>query len=256
MKSLTPKEIKTELDNVHSTSAPAFVIVFKWVNEFKRGRTYVMHLVRDVQLRLLRQNIDKVHDIVLIDWWVRKCANLLKLQAYHIRQWFQFCTNNWVWKSYRQNGRRVCSLWIFARSCDDFKTMFQRNPDKFLRRFITLNETWIHCFILETKEQSKQWTSWISSEEGKNRKINRKDDDHRDACGIHIDYLPSKQTINGDYYAALLNRFNNILKKKYPHLAKKKVLFHQDMCSYVPDTDGQIQWIATNCFSIQHIRQI
>jgi len=31
-----------------------------------------------------------------------------------------------------------------------------------------------------------------------------------------------------DYYAALLDRFNNILKKKHPHLAKKKVLFHQD----------------------------
>ena len=45
------------------------------------------------------------------------------------------------------------------------------------------------------------------------------------ARGIfHIDYLSSKQTINGDYYAALLDRFNNILKKK----AKKKVLFHQD----------------------------
>ena len=50
-----------------------------------------------------------------------------------------------------------------------------------------------------------------------------------DARGIiHIDYLPSKQTINGDYYAALLDHFNNILKKKRPHLAKVKVLFHQD----------------------------
>jgi len=50
-----------------------------------------------------------------------------------------------------------------------------------------------------------------------------------DACNIiHIDYLPSKQTINGDYYAALLDRFNNILKKKRPHLVKKKVLFYQD----------------------------
>jgi len=34
--------------------------------------------------------------------------------------------------------------------------------------------------------------------------------------------------INGDYYAALLNYFNNILKKKRPHLTKKKVFFHQD----------------------------
>jgi len=45
---------------------------------------------------------------------------------------------------------------------------------------------------------------------------------------IHIDYLPSKQTINGDYYAALLDRFNNILKKKRLHLVKKKMPFHQD----------------------------
>ncbi|KAG5311569.1 SETMR methyltransferase, partial [Acromyrmex insinuator] len=35
-------------------------------------------------------------------------------------------------------------------------------------------------------------------------------------------------TINGDYYAALLDRFNNILKKKCLYLAKKKVLFYQD----------------------------
>ncbi|KAG5316741.1 SETMR methyltransferase, partial [Acromyrmex insinuator] len=36
------------------------------------------------------------------------------------------------------------------------------------------------------------------------------------------------QMINGDYYAALLDRFNNILKKKRPHLTKKKVLSHQN----------------------------
>ncbi|KAG5325865.1 MRP4 protein, partial [Acromyrmex heyeri] len=37
--------------------------------------------------------------------------------------------------------------------------MFQRNPDEFLRRFITVDEIWIHYFTPETKEQSKQWTS-------------------------------------------------------------------------------------------------
>ena len=37
--------------------------------------------------------------------------------------------------------------------------MFQRNPDEFLCRLITVDKTWIHYFIPETKEQSKQWTS-------------------------------------------------------------------------------------------------
>lgn len=32
----------------------------------------------------------------------------------------------------------------------------------------------------------------------------------------------------GDYYANVLDCFNNVLKEKRPHLAKKKVLFHQD----------------------------
>jgi len=39
MNDLTPKEIKAELDNVH-TSAPAFATVYNWVNKFKRGRTF------------------------------------------------------------------------------------------------------------------------------------------------------------------------------------------------------------------------
>jgi len=39
MKSLTSKEIKAELDNVHSTSASTFATIYNWVNEFKRSHT-------------------------------------------------------------------------------------------------------------------------------------------------------------------------------------------------------------------------
>ena len=54
--------------------------------------------------------------------------------------------------------------------------MFQRNPDEFLRRFITVNKTWIHYFTSETKEQSKQWTS--SSEPVPKKAKIVKGDDH------------------------------------------------------------------------------
>ncbi|GBP34295.1 Histone-lysine N-methyltransferase SETMAR [Eumeta japonica] len=50
-----------------------------------------------------------------------------------------------------------------------------------------------------------------------------------DARGvIHIDYLEKGKTITGEYYSKLLDRFDVDLKQKRPHLAKKKVLFHQD----------------------------
>ena len=37
-------------------------------------------------------------------------------------------------------------------------TLFKRNPKEFLRRYVTVDETWIHWYTPETKEQSKQWT--------------------------------------------------------------------------------------------------
>lgn len=35
-------------------------------------------------------------------------------------------------------------------------TLFNRNPEEFSRRFVTVDETWIRWYSPETKEQSKQ----------------------------------------------------------------------------------------------------
>ncbi|KAG5339007.1 SETMR methyltransferase, partial [Acromyrmex charruanus] len=45
------------------------------------------------------------------------------------------------------DGCRVCSLWIISDRVTiskQYLEMFQRNPDEFLCRFITVDETWIH----------------------------------------------------------------------------------------------------------------
>ena len=34
---------------------------------------------------------------------------------------------------------------------------FRCNPDEFLHRYITVDETWINHYTAEIKEQSKQW---------------------------------------------------------------------------------------------------
>ena len=57
------------LDNVHSTSAPAFTTVYNWVNEFKCGRTSTcdaLHSGRPIEVAT-PEIIDKIHDIVLTD---------------------------------------------------------------------------------------------------------------------------------------------------------------------------------------------
>jgi len=65
MKSLTPKEIKVELNNVHNICT----IVYNWVNEFKRGCTSTCVAPRSgcPIKAAMPEIIDKVHDIVLTD---------------------------------------------------------------------------------------------------------------------------------------------------------------------------------------------
>ena len=45
---------------------------------------------------------------------------------------------------------------------------------------------------------------------------------------IYTDYMEKEQTITGAYYASLLHRLSQEIKKKLPHLKKKKIIFHQD----------------------------
>lgn len=44
-----------------------------------------------------------------------------------------------------------------TKSCDNCLDLFKRNPNQFLRRFVTVDETWIHHYTPETKIQSGQW---------------------------------------------------------------------------------------------------
>jgi hypothetical protein len=58
---------------------------------------------------------------------------------------------------------------------------------------------------------------------------------------IFIDYLEKGNTINSEYHIALLERLNDEIKKKRPHLKKKKALFHQDNAAV--QNDRKIAWI-------------
>ena len=105
--------------------------------------------------------------------------------------------------------------------------MFQRNSKEFLRRYVTVNETWIHYYTPETKYQSKMWT-WPGESARKKEKTVPSAGKVMvtifwDSHGIIlIDYLQKEKTITGEYYASLLDRFDAILKEKWPHLAKKR----------------------------------
>ncbi|KAG5320364.1 GVQW3 protein, partial [Acromyrmex heyeri] len=123
IKHLHMKEIKAELDNVHSTFAP-FATVYNWVNEFKRGRTFTCDAPRSGRpiKAATSEIIDKVHDIVLTDR--RKEATGISHGTV-------------ISILHKQLGMKKLS----ARWVPRLLTMFQCNPDEFLRQFITMDET-------------------------------------------------------------------------------------------------------------------
>ena len=96
---------------------------------------------------------------------------------------------------------------------------FETDPDDFVARFVTMDETWIHHFQPETKLQSKQWKHPDSPapKTAKSVPSARKvmASVFRDSRGILlIDYLEKGQTIKGRYYADLLNQLREAIKAK------------------------------------------
>ena len=107
--------------------------------------------------------------------------------------------------------------------------LFKRNPKEFLRRFVTVDETWIHWYTPETKEQSKQWISLGERAPKKAKTVLSAGKfmaavfwDSQDV--IYIDYLEKDKTVTGLYYAELLVRFDSELQEKRPHLTKKTIM--------------------------------
>ena len=101
--------------------------------------------------------------------------------------------------------------------------LFQCNPTEFLRRFVTMDETWIHYYTPESNRQSAQWLKPGESRP-KRPKTQRSAGKVMasifwDASGIiFIDYLEKGKTITGEYYCTLLDKLDEEIKKKRPHL--------------------------------------
>ncbi|XP_018346987.1 PREDICTED: histone-lysine N-methyltransferase SETMAR-like, partial [Trachymyrmex septentrionalis] len=237
LKGLSPTNIKAELDSTLEESAPSFTTVKYWVAEFKRGHTSCEDEHRSGRpSEAIPEMVKKIHKMVLGDRQlkVRELADMINISKSAVHR---ILAEN-------LEMRKLCARWVPRLLTVEQKqrredvpieclAMIRSNKAEFLRRFITMDETWVHHFTPETKEQSKQWTEKgeLASKKAKTVLSAGKvmASVFWDARGIiFIDYLQKGRTINGEYYANLLQRLGDEIKEKRPHLAKKKVLFHQN----------------------------
>jgi histone-lysine N-methyltransferase SETMAR len=116
---------------------------------------------------------------------------------------------------------------------EEYLERFNNNKTDFMRRFITMDETWIHHYTPESKQQSKEWTEAGCSAPKKIRSVPSAGKFMASvfwvAEGIlFIDYLEKGKTITGEYYSNLLTRLDKKVREKRPGLQKKKIIFHLD----------------------------
>jgi len=156
-------EIKERLDAVYGDSSPSMATVKNWFNEFQRGRTSVFNEPRPGVLKTAttEHNVIKINDLVLADrrLKIREIAETVGMSKDRVGQilyailGMRKLSARWVPRLLTPDNKRNRET-----TSEQFLMLFKRNPKEFLRRFVTVDETWIHWYTPETKEQSKQWT--------------------------------------------------------------------------------------------------
>jgi histone-lysine N-methyltransferase SETMAR len=238
LKGLTATDIKKELDSTLGDSSPSNTTVKRWVAEFKIGRKSTNDEPRSgrpIEVTTAEMT-EKVRKIVLTDRRVkvREIAETVSISTERVRNILHE----------HLTMKKLCSRWVprlltpVQKQCrkdisTDCLALYKSNPTEFLRRFITVDETWVHHYTPETKQQSKQWTVKGEPAPKKAKTVASASKFMSTVFWyarviIFIDYLQKGKTITGVYYANLLEKLNEEIKRKRPHLAKKKVLFHQD----------------------------
>ena len=120
-----------------------------------------------------------------------------------------------------------------ASCLSNFRNFFRRDPNNFLSRFVTMDETWLYHY--DPRQSNNQWSGGIAAHpapknsECKNPLKKFSPRFFWDQDGILlIDYLPKGQTNNAEYYSSLLVQLKDILKEKRRGKFTKNVLFLHD----------------------------
>jgi len=126
-----------------------------------------------------------------------------------------------------------------AETSTSLLTWINENPDNFISRFVTVDETWLHHFDHKSKAQSMAWKHVISLPP---RKFCMIASDCKVMAGIFwdsegillIDYLEHSRTITGTYYTDLIGKCRTAVKEETRKVVTQSVVSSaQCTCSLV-----------------------
>lgn len=238
LKGMTSSEIHEDMVGTLAESAPSYATITRWVREFKRGRDSVEDDPRSGRppTAITKDNLDLALQMVMQDRRL-SCRQIAERLGVSLERADKILTKElklskvsarWVPRLLTPEQKRTrCTM-----SKDNLQ-LFEADKGNFLARFITMDESWVHHYQPETKEQSKQWKHTSSPTPKKAKVIPSAGKVMAsvfwDSQGvILIEYLQQGQTVTGQYYSGQLRRLREAIKEKRPGMLTRGVLFHQD----------------------------
>ena len=140
--------------------------------------------------------------------------------------------------------------------------LFLRNKKEFLRKYMTMEETWIQHFTSESNRQSAEWTAagesrpkWPKTQTSAGKVLASVFWDVRGI--LFIDYLEKGRAINSEYYIILLVLLKEEIAKN-GHKRRKKCPFTETMHHIISRWQRWQNYMncTWNCFRSHPILQI
>ena len=226
------------LEKWYGVSASSKTTICRSYTEFKRARTDTEDAERSgwpIEV-VTPETIKKVHLIVFGNrkLTLREIADKLKIShgnvyaILHEHLSMRKLLSKWVPRllTVDQKRQRV----VDSERCLE---LFRRNKPNFSRRYVTMDETWIHHYTPESNRSSAEWTA-VGEKRPKRPRTQMWAGKVMalvfwDAHGVlFMKYLEKGKTINSKRYIGQLMRLKNKIGEKRLQMKKKKVLFHQD----------------------------
>ena len=158
---MSTHEIHDDMVKALRDNAPKYTTVKKWVAEFKRGRQSTEDDPRSGRPKetTSQEQINSVHEAVLADR--STVQNLAETCGISVGSVHSILTDS-------LHTKKLSTRWVPRKLTVDQKRrrvdtskellrLYQQNPDNFLARIVTQDETWVHHFDPECKRQSMHW---------------------------------------------------------------------------------------------------
>lgn len=223
-KGLNATEIFKEIHDVYGDLAPSKRTVERWVCSFRNGRDSLEDDPRSgaPSTSVNSNTVSQVEGLVMRNRQItqREIAEIVQISVGSVATILSDqlnmhkCNAKWVPRILTPEMKEVR-----VRCCRELLDLFDDPGANFCNRIVTGDETWVHYYDPPTQHECRIWKRPGSPVPQRPRIANSTGKIMMsvfwDSQGVLLlDFLPSGQTINGEYYADLIFKLREAIKRK------------------------------------------